>query len=275
MPLKPSFETLAFGSQNIEIMRCAGADRPHAILLPGARGGLRSYRDFAEMLAAKGIPSIGINPRGCGASDGLTGDMTLRDLARDVLKVAARETAAPLLLVGHAGGNRIARMATTLEPDRVAGIVLVAAGGMIPAEPEAAAARAKLVAGEYSSRAEERALMQTCFFAPDTAIPDWYFDVPDHSYDYARAFIKCQETVPVEEWWGGGGKRMLVIQGKQDRTAPPRNGHGLQAEFPDRVRCVDIDDAGHILTLEQPGIITDLIVGFAAEVQVPLQTATA
>lgn len=270
--MKSSFETLVFGNQHIEIMRCGGADKPHAILLPGARGGLRSYRDFGEMLAAKGIPSIGINPRGCGASDGMTDEMTLRDLARDVLAVAVRETAAPLLLIGHAGGNRIARMATTLEPDKVAGIVLVAAGGRIPAEPEAAAARARLVAGDYSSRAEERALMQACFFAPDTVIPDWYFDVPDHSYDYARAFIKCQETVPVEEWWGGGGKRMLVIQGKQDRTAPMQNGHDLQAEYPDRVRCVDIDGAGHILTLEQPDTITDLIVGFAAEVRVPLQT---
>ena len=271
--MQPTFEALKFGGQTIEIMRSASGRKPHAILLPGARGGLRSYQDFAAMLAAKGIPTIGINPRGCGASDGLSDEMTLRDLARDVLKVAVQETEGPLLLVGHAGGNRIARMATTLEPDRVAAIVLVAAGGKIPADPGAAAARAKLVAGEYASRLEERELMQTCFFAPKTVIPDWYFDVPDHSYDYARAFIKCQEPVPVEEWWGGGGKQMLVIQGAQDRTAPPQNGHDLQAEYPDRVRVVDVDDAGHILTLEQPEIITDLIVEFAGQMSVPLQSA--
>ena len=76
----------------------------------------------------------------------------------------------------------------------------------------------------------------------------------------------------MEEWWGGGGKRMLVIQGKQDRTAPVKNGHDLRDQYPDRVRVVDINDAGHILTLEQPDIITDLIVRFAEEMNVPRQT---
>ncbi len=270
--MDPTFEILRFGDQHIEIMRAAGDAKPHAILLPGARGGLSGYRDFAAMMAAKGIPSIGINPRGCGGSNGLSDSMTLGDLARDVLAVAEETTDGPLLLVGHAGGNRIARMATTLAPDKVAGIVLVAAGGKVPADPEAAAARVKLVAGDYADRAEERALMQTCFFAPNTVIPDWYFDLPDHSYNYARAFAKAQETTPVEEWWGGGGKRMLVIQGKQDRTAPVKNGHDLRDQYPDRVRVVDINDAGHILTLEQPEIITDLIVRFAEEMNVPRQT---
>ena len=42
-----------------------------------------------------------------------------------------------------------------------------------------------------------------------------------------RAFQSAASTTPLDGWWDGGGARMLVVQGLDDRVAPPGNGHPL------------------------------------------------
>ncbi len=55
---------------------------------------------------------------------------------------------------------------------------------------------------------------------------------------------------------------ILVIQGLQDRTAPPENGRLLQGESPDRVRLIEIEGAGHALLPEQPDVIATHVIDF-------------
>jgi len=59
---------------------------------------------------------------------------------------------------------------------------------------------------------------------------------------------------------------MLVIQGKEDRIAPVANGHLLREQYPNRVRVHDLVDAGHMLFVEKPEEISQLIAAFAEEI---------
>jgi pimeloyl-ACP methyl ester carboxylesterase len=58
---------------------------------------------------------------------------------------------------------------------------------------------------------------------------------------------------------------MLVIQGLQDKIAPPGNGRDLKATYPDRVTLIEIDGAGHAVLVEHPERLADETVRFLRE----------
>ena len=55
---------------------------------------------------------------------------------------------------------------------------------------------------------------------------------------------------------------LLVIQGLDDVAAPPANGHALREQLGERVRVVDLPDAGHFLLLEQPEAVARAVSQF-------------
>ena len=58
---------------------------------------------------------------------------------------------------------------------------------------------------------------------------------------------------------------MLVIQGLQDKVAPPGNGRDLKTNYPNRVTLVEIDGAGHGIVVEHPVRIAEETVRFLAK----------
>lgn len=65
-----------------------------------------------------------------------------------------------------------------------------------------------------------------------------------------RAQSKASFITPIEDFVGGGSAPILLMQGKDDRVAIPMNGWALKRRFPERIRLVDLDDAGHYLIYE-------------------------
>ena len=57
---------------------------------------------------------------------------------------------------------------------------------------------------------------------------------------------------------------MLIVQGVDDKTAPPENGHRMKAEFGDRITLIDLEAAGHAMGLEKPQETAAAILGFLA-----------
>ena len=229
------------------------------LVLPGAGGGVRGYGGLCRWLASQGFEVAGVNPRGSGASTAPMTGLTLRDFANDVADVIDF-FGGPALVVGHAGGNRVARMLASDRRNLVMGLVLLAAGGSVPGDPEAYAALA--ASGDaVLSYAERRRHVEAANFAPGNRIPDDY-PTPDRSGDTLRAFGAAIRTTPDDGWTTGGRAPMLILQGKQDRLAPPANGHALQAQVGARATLIDIDNAGHALFLEQPKRICAAIADF-------------
>lgn len=261
---EPTFQIVRLNGYRFEIVRWS-SDTPEALLLPGATGGIRGYVALGAELQSLGLGIAGMNPRGCGGSQASLDDVTLGDLAQDVINVLSAVCVVPTLLIGHAGGNRVARMAASMRPDLIKGVVLLAAGGMVPPDREAQAALSQLISGN-ADRAERLRLYRIAMFAPASVIPYEYLDVPDRSVEFGRAFAAALEATPVSNWWSGGSCPILVIQGLQDRIAPPANGHHLKTEFPDRVEVVDLDGAGHALCTERPREIAALVADFARRI---------
>ena len=55
---------------------------------------------------------------------------------------------------------------------------------------------------------------------------------------------------------------MLIVQGVDDKTAPPENGRLMKEEFGDRITLVNLQAAGHAMGLEKPRETAEAILDF-------------
>jgi pimeloyl-ACP methyl ester carboxylesterase len=69
-------------------------------------------------------------------------------------------------------------------------------------------------------------------------------------------------AIPIADYWSGGSAPMLVLQGSDDRICHRNNSRALRDEFPDRVKLVEIPQAGHLLVNEQPDAVAREVVAF-------------
>lgn len=224
----------------------------------------RPGSDFDEVaiaLAEAGYRVTLPEPRGLGGSDGPMEGLTLHDLAEDVAAVIEGEAEAPVTLLGHAFGNRLARTAAADRPELVSRVVLLACGGLIEI-PEKAR---KALIGCFDERLspdEHIECVRYGFFAkgndPEVWRGGWYPNVMLMQSSAVRA-------TPVEDWWEAGGQPILVVQALEDAIALPANAHDLKKRMGDRVTLVELPNAGHAMLPEQPekisGIIREYIEG--------------
>ena len=123
------------GEATLEWATCGAGDT--VVLLPAGAYNLNYLAAFAQRLAEAGFRAVAVNWRGIGASTGPLEGLTLHHLAADIAGVVETLAAAPAHVVGHAFGNRVARCLAADRPDLVRSVVLLAAGGLVAADPEA------------------------------------------------------------------------------------------------------------------------------------------
>jgi len=221
----------------------------------------RAVEDFdavSRRLMQAGYRTILPEPRGIGGSTGPLSGITLHDLATDVAAVIRATSRGPAIIVGHAFGNRVARMVATDHPTLVKQVVLLAVGGTAPMSPETEESFSR-VFNSTLSKADRIAAIQRTFFATgnNAAVWEqgWYFNT-------AGAQNAANRATPVGEWWGAGSAPVLVLQGTEDVVAVPENSRRLAAEYPKRVTIVEIPKAGHAMLPEQPERIVAAIVAY-------------
>ncbi|MEM8924449.1 MAG: alpha/beta hydrolase [Actinomycetota bacterium] len=239
-----------------------GHDGPLVCLLPGLGGGIRRFTDLGNRLAAAGHRAMAINPRGAGTSTGPLDGLRMVDLADDVAGVI-EHVGGPAVVVGNAFGNRVARFLAVHRPELVSAVVLVCAGGEVPPEPEAARALAEFLDESLTEEARLDAARRA-LFAPGRDVDPSFID-PGRSITAARAQRAAARAEPADGWLSGGSAPMLVVQGAEDRIAPPENGHRLARRWPDRVQVIDIAEAGHAVLNEQPHLVVEAVAAFIAE----------
>jgi pimeloyl-ACP methyl ester carboxylesterase len=229
-------------------------------MIPSLGRGASDFFDLSRRLVAAGFTAVRPDPRGIGGSTGPLTGLTLHDLAADAALVIEALGDRPVIVVGHAFGQRVGRTLTADRPDLIRAMAMIAAGGKAPMKPGAQAALQGCFRLERPE-VERMADVRLAFFAPgnDPGVwrDGWYPDV-------ATAQIAAARATPVEGWWNAGSRTpLLVIQGMQDTVAPPENGWMMKAELGDRVALIDIEGAGHALLPEQPERIAEAIVSFA------------
>jgi pimeloyl-ACP methyl ester carboxylesterase len=259
--ISPMSETaLATGRHGpIEVTTYGPLSGPTVIMIPSLGRGAHDFLQLATELAANGYRVLCPQPRGIGASAPLRVGAPLTVLAEDVADVVqALAHRKPVFVLGHAFGNRVARMFASSRPDLTEGVILLAAGGKVAMPPEIE--HALVSSFDMSLPHEVRmGFVAKAFFAPgnDPAVwrTGWWRDV-------AEAQIAATESTPVEAWWEGGTAPILVIQPKQDVLAPAENAERLRAAAPERVQVVFIDQAGHALLPEQPRAVAKATLEF-------------
>ncbi len=95
-----------------------GAGRP-LVLLPSRGRGAEDFDDAARRLAAAGYRVLRPQPRGIGRSTGPMKDITLHDLGNDAAAVIRDQAKQPVVIVGHAFGNWVARTTSVDHPELV------------------------------------------------------------------------------------------------------------------------------------------------------------
>ncbi len=166
-----------------------------------------------------------------------------------------------VILVGHAYGNRVARQIATLQPNRVNSVILLAAGGQVPPDPEADAALKRVFnpLKPYHSRMKD---VRTAFFAEGNEIPPHWKRGWHTKTAIAQGKAKGNGD---ESWHCAGGVPMLIVQPMQDKIAPPANAYALKQKCPQEVQIVEVQNAGHALLPEQPQAVAKAVLDFLAK----------
>jgi pimeloyl-ACP methyl ester carboxylesterase len=242
----------------IEAHSFGRTDDPGVVMIPSLGRGAQDFAMLAHAVAAHGFHVVCPQPRGFAGSAAYAPKADLSDLADDVIDVILSVARGPVVILGHAFGNRVARMCATARPDLVRALILLAAGGKVAMAPEIE--QALLASFDLSLPDDVRMqAVARAFFAPGNNAMLWR---DGWRRDVAEAQIAATERTPVDAWWRAGDARILVIQPMQDVLAPAENAERLRASAPDRVSVVYVDQAGHALLPEQPGAVADAVIAF-------------
>ena len=246
------------GPAGVIEVRTAGTGR--TVVMVASLG--RSARDFdglAAMLVAAGYLVAAPEPRGIGGTEGCTNGIDLRQLADDVAAVA-EHYGSPAYVLGHAFGNRVARLTATRHPALVAGVMLLACGGAVLPEPDDGRALLAVFDGSLDDEQHLDAVRRA-FFAPGNDPTPWR---DGWHADVARMQGASMAEVPTDEWWHSGDVDVLVVQAADDVIAPPANGVQLMSDLRARGELVVVEHAGHAMLPEQPAQLAAAITDWLA-----------
>src|SRR5262245_23094186 len=162
---------VARGEAEIEVL-AQGQGHP-IVLLPSLGRGAFDFDAIAKRLAAASFRVLRPEPRGIGASRGPMTGIDLHTYAADIAAVIEQNGNGPAFVVGHAFGNRVARMLAVDRPDLVRGVSLVAANvGHAPSTPPIREA-IRNSADNALPDAERLKALRFAFFAPGSDPAPW------------------------------------------------------------------------------------------------------
>lgn len=246
------------GEVHIEVL--TDGEGPPIALLPSLGRGAEDFDPIAARLAAAHFRVLRPQPRGIRHSRGPLTGIDLHDLAADIAAVISHEQRGPAFVVGHAFGNRVARMLATDRPDLVCGIALVAANvGRAPSSPAIREAIRKS-ANPSLPDSERLEALQFAFFAPGNGARGWLSGWHPEVLEAQRVAGDC---TPREEDFAGGTAPILYLQPDHDPLAHVDHARDYQRLLGDRVATVVVPHASHAAIAEQPDFIATALIDYA------------
>jgi pimeloyl-ACP methyl ester carboxylesterase len=230
------------------------------VLLPSLGRGAGDFDPVAERLAGAGFRVLRPQPRGIGDSRGPMTGINLHDYAADVAALIEHDGGDAAFVVGHAFGNRVARMLATLRPELVRAVSLIAANvGHAPSPPKVREA-IKASANPSLPDAQRLAALQFAFFAPGNDARSW---LAGWHPDVLAAQRIAGDRTPREEDYAAGQAPILYLQPDHDPLAHAQDADEFKRALGDRVTIVVIRNASHAAVAEAPDAISDALIDYA------------
>ena len=246
------------GDARIELLS-QGAG-PLIVLLPSLGRGAEDFDEIAVALATAHFRVLRPQPRGIGQSTGPLTGITLHDYADDVAAVIEQAKGGPAFVVGHAFGNRVARLLATVRPNLVRAVGLIAANvGRDPSPPDVRAA-IKASADLSLPPAKRLAALQFAFFAPGNDAHAW---LEGWHPDVLAAERIAGDKTPREEDYAAGHAPALYLQPDHDPLASVANAAEYKRALGDRVTIVVVPKSGHAVITEQPAFVARELIKYA------------
>lgn len=243
-----------------------GAPHRPPLLLTGSLGTSTAMWDPQVPALAERFRLVRADHRGHGRSPAPPGPYRIGDLGRDLRALLDRLGVDRAHVCGLSLGGMAAMWLAAHHPERVDRLVLCATSAKLAtAEEWHVIARAARTDGT-AAIAEE--------VIGDWFRPDFAEDHPDvvtrmrgmveHTAD--EGYAACCEAIAdmdLRAQLTDVRASTLVVAGADDVATPPDHAHELAEAIPD-AREVVLDDAAHLLNVEQPAAATDLVLAHLA-----------
>lgn len=230
-------------------------DGPPAVL--ALHGWARSHRDFDAVLAPPGGPAldaVAVDLPGFGATpppDGVWGSADYARCVAELVDELVADLAAPVVVVGHSFGGRVAVRLAAARPELVHGLVLTGVPLVRLAPPARPARRFRVVralhraglVGEARMEAARRRFGSADYAAAQGIMRQVFVHTVGESYEADLDALAC----PVHLVWGD-----------DDTTVPLAVAEAVAA----RVASADLTvcpGAGHLVPLTAPGTLRSVV----------------
>ena len=254
----PTRSVVTHGDARLEVL--AQGRGPVIVLLPSLGRGAGDFDAMANRLADAGYRVLRPEPRGIGQSTGPWKDVNLHDLAADIAAVIEHEGKAPAFVVGHAFGNRVARMLATDRPELVRAVALIAANvGRAPSPPNVREA----IRNSSNPRLpddERLKALQFVFFAPGNDARQW---LTGWHPEVLAAQRVAGDLTSRDEDFAAGKAPVLYVQPDHDPLARVDEADDYKKALGDRVTVVVIPHSSHAVIVEQPAAVSDALIAYA------------
>ncbi len=234
--------------------RDADPARPPLLLIHGAGGTLTHWPPQVRRLPRTAVYALDLPGHGKSAGPGCT---TIEGYANVVASFIQALDLPPVMLAGHSMGGAIAQEVALRFPEKLAGLGLVATGARLKVSPvilggiqtsfDATIARIAQFVYSPNVTPEMRAEYATHLQQTDPALLYGDFAACD-AFD--RRGQLAQVQLPT-----------LIICGTADKMTPVKFSQSLHDELPNSELHL-INDAGHMVMLEQPVTVAALLQKF-------------
>jgi pimeloyl-ACP methyl ester carboxylesterase len=234
-------------------------DKTPLVLIHGAGGSYLHWPSEIRRLSGENI--LAIDLPGHGKSGG-EGEHTIDAYAQAVLSFLDELGLDQSILVGHSMGSAIAQWLCLDRPERVRGLILIGAGAMLRVHPDilqlstnettfpkvVSMVMAWAFSPQTPKRLVELAGERMAGTSPSVVHKDF---LACDAFDIRARVMEIQQPA-------------LVICGSEDQMTPVRFSQFLIEELPEA--CLEIiPNAGHMVMLEQPETVANLITKFIEE----------
>ena len=238
---------------------------PSMVLLPSLGRGADDFEPMAKFLEVEGFHVLRPQPRGIGGSTCPSPYETLHDCSNDIASIIEELCKEPVIMIGHAFGNRVSRLLATTRPDLVKGVVLVAAN--VGHAPSPSKVREAIRNSANTSLPDDVRLeaLRFAFFAPGNDAEPW---LNGWSPDVLAAQRIAGDKTSRMEDYAAGTAPVLYMQPSHDPLAHAQDAVDYKLALGARLVVIKIPQSSHAAIAEQPEFIARSIAAWARNLSV-------